>query len=91
MLKWKHESVKMRLSILHTSYTLKSKVTYYLAPLEKVPRLLARNPQISNIKIDDVQTAILGISASVESATLWLSVKIGYDTAHLGKHIVIAL
>ena len=58
---------------------------------QKVPRLLARNPQISNIKIYDVQTAILGISASVESATLWLSVKIGYDTAHLGKHIVIAL
>lgn len=32
MLKEKAKSVKMRLSILHTSYTLKGKVTYYLTP-----------------------------------------------------------
>ena len=57
------------------SYTPKNK---------KVPRLLARNPQNSSIKIDDVQSFQPGFSAGVESSSLRLAIIIGDDATCMG-------
>ena len=57
------------------SYTPKNK---------KVPRLLARNPQNSSIKIDDVQSFQPGFSAGIESSSLRLAIIIGDDVTCMG-------
>lgn len=56
----------------------------YTPKRKKVPRLLARNPQISSIKIDDIQSFQPGFSAGVESSSFWLAIIIGDDAACMG-------
>ena len=56
----------------------------YTQKTKKVPRLLARNPQISSIKIDDVQSFQPGFPAGVESSSLWLAIIIGDDATCMG-------
>ena len=56
----------------------------YTQKTKKVPRLLARNPQNSSIKIDDVQSFQPGFSAGIESSSLRLAIIIGDDVTCMG-------